>query len=153
MKLQKLYSLPLSQVHDQSKKPEQLNVKTCFRSRVKDDLLNSLLMITINGPAFKTAEYENLMEEVTNIYQSNSHKKHPSNVSTTVKVKKVSIGTQTITIDDNVDDQIETTDKKLLETIKNTEPWFRNEVENDSDDDNEKDDDSTDSDSEADDSF
>ena len=128
-------------------------VKTCFRSQMKDDLLDSLLMITINGPAFKTAEYENLMEEVTNIYQSKSHKKHPGNFSTTVKVKKVSISTQTITIDDNVDDQIETIDKKLQETIKNTEPWFRNEVENDSDDDNDKDDDSTDSDSEADDSF
>ena len=128
-------------------------VKTRFRSQIKDDLLNSLLMITINGPAFKTAEYENLMEEVTNIYQSESHKKHPGNFSTTVKVKKVSISTQTITIDDNVDDQIETIDKKLQETIKNTEPWFRNEVENDSDDDNDKDDYSTYSDSEADDSF
>ena len=112
---------------------------------MKDDLLNSLLMITV--------EYEILMEQVTNIYQSKSHKKHSGNFSTTVKVKKVSISTQTITIDDNVDDQIETIDKKLQETIKNTEPWFRNEVENDSDDDNDKDDDSTDSDSEADDSF
>ena len=91
---------------------------------MKDDLLNSLLMITINVPAFKTAEYENLMEEVI-----------------------------TITIDDNVDDQIETIDKKLQETIKNTEPLFRNEVENNSDDDNDKDDDNTDSDSAADDSF
>ena len=128
-------------------------VKTRFRSQMKDDLLNSLLMITINGPAFKTAEYENLMEEVTNIYQSESHKKHPGNLSLTKNVKKVSLSTQTITEDDNVDDQIETIDKKLQETIKNTEPWFRNEVENDSDDDNDKDDDSTDSDSEADDSF
>ena len=115
---------------------------------MKDDLLNSLLMITINGPAFKTAESENLMEEVTNIYQSKSQKKHPGNFSTTVKVKKVSISTQTITTDGNVDDQIETTDKKLQETIKNTESWF--EVEYDSDGDNDKDDDSTDSDSEAD---
>ena len=113
--------------------------------------LHSLLMITINGPAFKTAEY--LMEEVTNIYQSKTHWKHPGNFSTTVKVKKVSISTQTITIDDNVDDQIETIDKKLQETIKNSEPWFRNEVENDSDDDNGKDDDSTGSHSEADDNF
>ena len=111
---------------------------------MKDDLLNSLLMITV--------EYEILMEQVTNIYQSKSHKKHSGNFSTTVKVKKVSISTQTITIDDNVDDQIETI-KKLQETIKNTEPWFRNEFENDSDDDNDKDDDSTDSDSEADHSF
>ena len=31
-------------------------------------------MITINGPAFKTAEYESPMEEVTNIYQNKSHK-------------------------------------------------------------------------------
>ena len=54
---------------------------------------------------------------------------------------------------DDVDDQIETIDKKLQETIQNTELWYRNEVENDSDDDNGKDDDSTDSDSEADDSF
>ena len=91
---------------------------------MKDDLLNSLLMITINVPAFKTAEYENLMEEVI-----------------------------TITIDDNVDDQIETIDKKLQETIKNTEPLFRNEVKNNSDDDNDKDDDNIDSDSAADDSF
>ena len=98
-------------------------VKTCFRSQMKDDLLNSLLMITINVPAFKTAEYENLMEEVI-----------------------------TITIDDNVDDQIETIDKKLQET-KNTEPLFRNEVENNSEDGNDKDDDNTDSDSAADDSF
>ena len=128
-------------------------VKTRFRSQMKDDLLNSLLMITINGPAFKTAEYENLMEEVTNIYQSKSHKKHPDNLSLTKNVKKVSISTQTITEDDNVDDQIETIDKKLQETIKNTEPWFRNEVENDSDDDSDKDDDSIDSDSEADHSF
>ena len=44
-------------------------------------------------------------------------------------------------------------DQKLQETIKNTEPWFRNEFENDHDDDNDKDDDSTDSNSEADDSF
>ena len=128
-------------------------VKTRFRSQMKDDLLNSLLMITINGPAFKTAEYENLMEEVTNIYQSKCHKKHPDNFSTTVKVKKVSISTQTITVDDNIDDQIETIDKKLQDTIKNTEPWFRNEVENDSDDDNDKDDGTTNSDSEADDSL
>ena len=78
---------------------------------MKNDLLNSLLMITINGPAFKTAEYENLMEEVTNIYQSKSHKKHPGNFSTTIKVKNVSISTQTIPIDDNVDDQIKTIDK------------------------------------------
>ena len=49
-------------------------VKTRFRSQMKDDLLNSLLMITINGPAFKTAEYESPMEEVTNIYQNKSHK-------------------------------------------------------------------------------
>ena len=83
---------------------------------MKDDLLNSLLMITINGLAFKTAEY--LMEEVTNIYQSKTHWKHPGNFSTTVKVKKVSISTQTITIDDDVDDQVETIDKKLQETIK-----------------------------------
>ena len=54
---------------------------------------------------------------------------------------------------DDVDDQIETIDKKLQETIKNTEPWLRNKVENDSDDDNDKDDDSTNSDSKADDSF
>ena len=128
-------------------------VKTCFRSQMKDDLLNSLLMITINVPAFKTAEYENLMEEVTNIYQSESHKKHPGNLSLTKNVKKVSLSTQTITEDDNVDDQIETIDKKLQETIKNTEPWLRNKVENDSDDDNDKDDDSTNSDSKADDSF
>ena len=32
-------------------------VKTRFRSQMKDDLLNSLLIITINAPAFKTAEY------------------------------------------------------------------------------------------------
>ena len=44
-------------------------------------------------------------------------------------------------------------DKKLQETIKNTEPWFRNEVENDRDHDNDKDDDSADSNSEADDGF
>ena len=31
-------------------------VKTRFRSQMKNDLLNSLLMITTNGPAFKTAE-------------------------------------------------------------------------------------------------
>ena len=128
-------------------------VKTRFRSQMKDDLLNSLLMITINGPAFKTAEYENLMEEVTNIYRSESHKKHSGNLSLTKNVKKVSLSTQTITEDDNVDDQIETIDKKLQETIKNTEPWLRNKVENDSDDDNDKDDDSTNSDSKADDSF
>ena len=42
-------------------------VKTRFSSQIKDDLLNSLLMVTINGPAFKTAEHENLLEEVTNI--------------------------------------------------------------------------------------
>ena len=76
---------------------------------MKDDLLNSLLMITINVPAFKTAEYENLMEEVI-----------------------------TNTIDDNVDDQIETIDKKWQETIKNTKPLLRNEVENNSDDDNDR---------------
>ena len=52
-----------------------------------------------------------------------------------------------------MDHQIETIDKKLQETMKNTEPWFRNEIENDSDDENDKDDDSTDSDSKADDSF
>ena len=105
-------------------------VKSLFRSQMEDDLFNSLLTITINGTAFKTAEYDNLMEKITNIYQSKSHKKHPGNFSTTVNVKKVSISTQTITIDRNVDDQIETIDKKLQETIKNTEPWFRNEVEN-----------------------
>ena len=44
------------------------------------------------------------MEEVTNIYQSKSHKKHPGNFSTTAKFKKVSISTQTITKDDSVDD-------------------------------------------------
>ena len=76
---------------------------------MKDDLLNSLLMITINVPAFKTAEYENLMEEVI-----------------------------TNTIDDNVDDQIETIDKKWQETIKNTKPLLRNEVENNSDDNNDR---------------
>ena len=52
-----------------------------------------------------------------------------------------------------MDHQIETIDKKLQETMENTKPWFRNEVENDSDDENDKDDDSTDSDSKADDSF
>ena len=40
---------------------------------MKDDLLNSLLMITVNGPAFKTAEYEYHKKEVTSIYQSKNH--------------------------------------------------------------------------------
>ena len=153
MKLQKLHSLPVTNAWPERGASAVKRVKTRFRSQMKDDPLNSLLMITINGPAFKTVEYEILMEQVTNIYQSKSHKKHLGNFSTTATVKKVSISTQTITIDDNVDDQIQTIDKKLQETIKNTEPWFRNDVENDSDDDNDKDDDSTDSDSEADHSF
>ena len=82
-------------------------VKTRFSSQMKDDLLNSLLMITVNGPDFKTAEYENLLEEVTNIKKKQCHKKHPGNFSTIIKDKKVSISTQTIAIDDNVDDQID----------------------------------------------
>lgn len=86
---------------------------------MKDDLLNSLLMITVNGPAFKTAEYEYHKEEVTSIYQSKNHWEHPGNFSTTVTIKKASISTQIIIIqDDNVENQIENIEYQLEYTIK-----------------------------------
>lgn len=112
-------------------------IKTRSRSQMKDDLINALLMISVNGPDFKTPEYENLMEEVTTAYQKKNHKKNPGNFNATISLKQTSsTSTQTIDLEhDDIENQIENIDKQLEQTIKNTEPWIINEIENATDDD------------------
>jgi hypothetical protein len=52
-------------------------IKTRSRSSMKSDLLNALFMISINGPALKTKEYQELMEEVAIRYANEKHKNCP----------------------------------------------------------------------------
>jgi hypothetical protein len=44
---------------------------------MKSDLLNALLMISINGPALKMKEYQELMEEVAIRYANEKQRNCP----------------------------------------------------------------------------
>ena len=49
-----------------------------MRSTVKNDLLNSLLHISINGPSANSKEADQLLERICNVYAANGkHKKIP----------------------------------------------------------------------------
>ena len=48
-----------------------------MRSTMKNDLLNSLLHISINGPPANSKEADQLLERVCNVYANEKHKKIP----------------------------------------------------------------------------
>ena len=52
-------------------------VKSQMRSTMKNDLLNSLLHISINGPPANSKEADQLLERVCNAYANEKHKKIP----------------------------------------------------------------------------
>ena len=52
-------------------------IKTRQRSTMKNDLLNALLHISLNGPAVNSPESAHLLERVTNIYAEQNHRKVP----------------------------------------------------------------------------
>ena len=48
-----------------------------MRKTMKNDLLNSLLHISINGPPANSKEAYQLLERVCNVYANEKHKKMP----------------------------------------------------------------------------
>ena len=52
-------------------------VKRRMRSTMKNDLLNSLLHISINDPSENSKETDQLLERVCNAYANEKHKKIP----------------------------------------------------------------------------
>ena len=52
-------------------------VKRRMRSTMKNDLLNSLLHISINDPSENSTETDQLLERVCNAYANEKHKKIP----------------------------------------------------------------------------
>ena len=48
-----------------------------MRKAMKNDLLNSLLHISINGPPANSKEADQLLERVCNAYANEKHKKMP----------------------------------------------------------------------------
>ena len=75
-------------------------IKTRSRSSMKSDFLNALLMISINGPALKTKEYQELMEEVAIRYANEKHRNCPRSFISVVRKKSSSSSTQTVDIDE-----------------------------------------------------
>ena len=127
-------------------------VKTRSRSTMKNDMLNALLMITVNGPQCHTEEWEKLMQEVTLKYEKQHHKKQPNIFIPIVKQKNVSTFTQTI-IDDNLENihsEIEMIEKKLESTFNNKEIISTNAIDSsdDEEDSDEEDNDEEDNDDE-----
>ena len=52
-------------------------IKSRMRSKMKNDFLNSLLHISINGPPANRKEADQLLERVCNAYANEKHKKIP----------------------------------------------------------------------------
>ncbi|CAB4023114.1 zinc finger 862-like, partial [Paramuricea clavata] len=75
-------------------------IKTRSRSSMKSDLLNALLMISINGPPLKTKEYQELMEEVAVRNANEKHRMCPRSFISVVQKKSLSSSTQTVDIDE-----------------------------------------------------
>ena len=70
-------------------------IKTRSRSCMKSDLLNALLVISMNGPALKTKACQELMEDVAIRYANEKHKKCTQNFISIVRKKSASSSTQT----------------------------------------------------------
>lgn len=97
-------------------------IKTRSRSSMNCDLLNALLTISINGPALKTKEYEELMEHVALMYADEKHKKCPRGYINAVRKKSLSSGAQTVDIDEISEiEEAEKIDNHLQESLKNKE--------------------------------
>ena len=52
-------------------------IKSRMRSKIKNDFLNFLLHISINGPPANSKEADQLLERVCNVYANEKHKKIP----------------------------------------------------------------------------
>ena len=99
-------------------------IKTRSRSCMKSDLLNALLIISINGPALKTKAYQELMEDVAIRYANKKHKKCPQSFISIVRKKSTSSSTQTVDIEKLSEiEEAEKIDHELQESLKNTEAW------------------------------
>ena len=48
-----------------------------MRSKMKNDLLNSLLHMSINGPSANSKEADQILKRVCNAYPNEKHKKIP----------------------------------------------------------------------------
>ena len=69
---------------------------------MKNDLLNALLHITLNGPAVNSPEAESLINRVTEDYSKQSHRKTPK-IFTEKKIgNTMSTQTEVLEIDDNI---------------------------------------------------
>lgn len=100
-------------------------VKTRSRSSMNCDLLNALLTISINEPALKTKEYEELMEHVALRYADEKHKKCPRGYINVVRKKSLSSSTQTVDIDEISEiEEAEKIGNQLQESLRNKEAWI-----------------------------
>ena len=99
-------------------------MKTRSRRSMNCDLLNALLTISINGPALKTKEYQELMDDVALRYADEKHKKCTCGYISVVRKKSLSSSTQTVDIDEI--SEIEEEEKiydYLQKSLKNKEAW------------------------------
>ena len=104
--------------------------------------MKSDLLISINGPALKTKEYQELMEEVAIRYANEKHRNCPRSFISVVRKKSSSSSTQTIDIDELSEiEETEKIDNHLQESLKNKEAWITDAfLESDSDHDDDDDD-------------
>ena len=85
---------------------------------MKNDLLNSLLHISINGPSANSKEADQLLERVCNAYANEKHKKIPQVYS--LGKTEASCSTQT---ENNVESTIENCDEETS-CLKFVQPDF-----------------------------
>ena len=81
-------------------------VKSRQRSSMKNDLLNALLHITLNGPPVNGPEAESLINRVTEDYSKQSHRKTPKIYAQKWIGNTMSTQTEMFEIDDDVEDLI-----------------------------------------------
>ena len=93
-------------------------IKSRMRSTMKNDLLNLLLHISVNGPPANSKEADQLLERVCNAYANEKHKKIPQVYS--LGKTEASSSTQT---ENNVESTVENSEEETS-CLKFVQPDF-----------------------------
>ena len=119
-------------------------IKSRQRSTMKNDLLNGLLHISLNGPPFGSPEAEDLLNRVVDKYCEEKHNKKPTLYGPSENMQTISTQTQVINVPTE-DDEVKNVTEKL---DCNEQEFIITNFESDSDD-SENDELFTDSDNES----
>lgn len=107
-------------------------IKSRYRSTMKTDLLNALLIISINGPDVHSQNADQLVRKATQRFASSRRYKRPSKLKVNPHShNQPGVSTSTQTHENEDVDTVATTEneilefeKQLQESLKNTEPWL-----------------------------